>query len=399
MSTVVYSNNTSASNATALVISPTGWGSVGDDALLRGGCQLLLARGMKVLILTGAGRAQWEQVLSDLNVRVITQNELLSVLFFSSTYRINHVYIIGADIMDGGYGAGAPVKRLLLARFLKYLGKKISIISYSFNKNPLADVLKGFQRLGSRARYALRDRQSLVRFEETTGLKGTLVADIGFLAQPAHTPQIDELIEWCDQVRSEGGVVVFVNLNVGPFHKSAATKGCTPAEIVNSMLQVLAELKLRHNLPLAVAVVPHDFREVEQPWSDVALAESLHKGLKPIFADRVRMVPTPFNSAEMCAMASAADLVITGRMHLAILSIAAGTPPVSFTYQDKFEGMYEHVFADRSDLMLSSETLLSSPGEIADSIKRTLDRRSKLEAEILENRLHIVSLAEKNFSI
>ena len=37
------------------------------------------------------------------------------------------------------------------------------------------------------------------------------------------------------------------------------------------------------------------------------------------------------------------DLVLTGRMHLAIAALGMGTPPLCVAYMDKFEGLF-HLF-------------------------------------------------------
>jgi polysaccharide pyruvyl transferase WcaK-like protein len=307
------------------------------------------------------------------------------------------VFFIGADIMDGGYRENVATRRLVLAWLMHCLGKRVSIVSFSFNTMPKSGVLRAFHRLGSGARYAVRDRQSLRRFESATGLRGALAADIGFLAVPALAPRFTSLVGWMAEAKRDRFHVLFVNLNVAPFRWDATTRNCSTERLVGAIHAALVSVQSRIESGLAVVVVPHDFRNATEAWSDLGLAQALDDRLKSDFDGRHTRVQAPFNSAEICALLESADIVVTGRMHLAILAIAAGVPPLSFTYQDKFEGMYEDVFSAPRDLILSCATLLNSPDLVADSILAALEKRIALQLEIAEKLSGLKASALANF--
>lgn len=382
----------------ALVIAPTGWGSVGDDALLRGSCRTLHALSVEPIVLVGSDQKTWQNELKSANAKVISTHQLFSPSGLLTIKNVRDVFVIGADIIDGGYGAKAPIRRLTLARILKLIGKRVAVISFSFNKHPDPEVVKAFCKLGNRVRYACRDRRSRERFELATGLSAELVADVGFLTEATDSPSGAELINWANQQRQDGNVLIYVNLSIGPFRSDPHTNEQPPEKIVDRMAACVNQLRQMLNGRLSVCVLPHDFRNPAKPWSDESLASALFAALEPVFGKRVRTVSTPFNSSEVCSMVKAADLVITGRMHLAIIALTAGVLPVSFTYQDKFEGMYEHFFADPSPLILPANELIFDHRSIATKLHALLAARQKWLKKLRDNHQKVVNASLRNFS-
>jgi polysaccharide pyruvyl transferase WcaK-like protein len=389
---------TVSAKRSVLVIASSGWwGSVGDDALLRTTCATLSEAGNKTYVLVNHDIEKWQEALEVCSATVLGPRQFLTPTHLMTALRLDAVYVIGADIMDGGFDIIAVKRRLFLASLFRLLGKKVSIINFSFNRQPKPEVLSGFQKLGAKVRYTARDRRSLARFELATGLRATPVADVGFLTRPEHSPRVNTFALWANEMRTEGRTLLMINTAIVPFRSNPATSSATPDDIARALQEALVNLDGREGINLAIAVAPHDFRFTNNPESDVSLATTLHERLQAHFGDRLCIVPTPFNSAEICAMATHVDMVVTGRMHLEILSLTAGVVPVSFTYQDKFEGMYEHVFAQSGNLMLSTQTLMETPSAIADALMAILDQQQNLHVEIAAARPRVIEAARKNF--
>ncbi|MEJ1356470.1 MAG: polysaccharide pyruvyl transferase family protein [Candidatus Sedimenticola sp. (ex Thyasira tokunagai)] len=384
----------------ALVIAPSGWwGSVGDDALIRSTSTALRENGFEVFVLVNREHHKWQNALQQCGVSIICPSMIFTPQGIKMLLMIDDVYVIGADIMDGGYDTKAITKRFTLAKILRMFGKSIFVISFSFNKKPKKEVLQACKMLGKDAKYKVRDPRSLDRFKEATGLSAECVADVGFLTRAKNSSSIADFKSWADHKRKKGFTLLLVNTSIGPFRSNPRTSHYSPDEVVDAIAVVLKELKRLHLPQLAIGIVPHDFRNSNKAWSDMALAEALHVRLKPDMDNDIQIVPTPFDSPEMCAMAASSDLVITGRMHLAIISITAGVVPVSFTYQDKFEGMYEHVFDKSDKLMQPTDLLFDDPKAIADQFKQILDAREGLCMEIAASRNQIIAKAMRNFTL
>ena len=73
------------------------------------------------------------------------------------------------------------------------------------------------------------------------------------------------------------------------------------------------------------------------------MAEDCYNAFTATFPDRVEMLRPPLNAWELKHLAGMVDLVLTGRMHLAIAALGMGTPPLCVAYMDKFEGLF-HLF-------------------------------------------------------
>jgi polysaccharide pyruvyl transferase WcaK-like protein len=67
----------------------------------------------------------------------------------------------------------------------------------------------------------------------------------------------------------------------------------------------------------------------------------LQEMLTPDFADRIHSMPVTLDSWEIKALSGQVDLVLTGRMHLAIAALGMGTPAFCTVYQGKFEGLMQ----------------------------------------------------------
>jgi polysaccharide pyruvyl transferase WcaK-like protein len=91
--------------------------------------------------------------------------------------------------------------------------------------------------------------------------------------------------------------------------------------------------------PLSFLLIPHDVRG---KVSDVSLAKALLESILPEIKPYCMQVPAPCRAAEIKAICADIDIVLSGKMHLAIACLGQGTPVACVTYQDKFEGLFKH---------------------------------------------------------
>lgn len=83
-------------------------------------------------------------------------------------------------------------------------------------------------------------------------------------------------------------------------------------------------------------------------------------------------------------------------MHFAIAALGQGTPPVSFVYQGKFEGLMQHFGLESEGLMLASDADgTGAPGSAAleAATARAADLRRRIETALPR----VVALARSNF--
>lgn len=106
---------------------------------------------------------------------------------------------------------------------------------------------------------------------------------------------------------------------------------------------------------------------------------------------RVLFVNRLLDPSEIRALTKNAEVVVTGRMHLAIMALSQGTPAFVVSTQGKVEGLAE--LFETPDLLLEP-----SPGFGAAAIERLAPARLEAFRRKVAERLSMVTgLASRNF--
>src|SRR5690606_26545186 len=107
----------------------------------------------------------------------------------------------------------------------------------------------------------------------------------------------------------------------------------------------------------SVLLVPHDVRTER---SDRVIAAEIAAGVGVDLAPHIHAfhAETP---GQLKALLAGVDLIVTGRMHAAIIALGAHTPALSFAYANKFEGLYRHLELDPAEMILDLQHLHADP--------------------------------------
>lgn len=361
-------------------------GSMGDLAMLTGLLQSLRTRNPDATFTLIGTRDHSLDVpgIGEIPVVAAWVGKTGSVAF-DNVIRQNHaLFVMGADILDGKYGAA------LVARIVDYcnhsvlLGIPASTLGFSFNSHPRSPAIHALSRLHPWVTVNVRDQLSLDRFQQATGIPATLCADSAFLLPPATAPE-PESEAWINTMRETGRSPVGVNLNIHALQPALSKLG------MDALITHLAQqLKLAgETSKLAFMLIPHDLK----PQSgDMAMLQALEKQLRHNAFPHVRytLINRPDTIKRVTGLL---DLVITGRMHLAIASLGSGTPILSITYQDKFEGLYQH-------FGLSIEHTITPMQCLSDALSirvgRTHMQRHELHKRICASLPQVMTLASQN---
>jgi colanic acid/amylovoran biosynthesis protein len=139
-------------------------------------------------------------------------------------------------------------------------------------------------------------------------------------------------------------------------------------------------------------LIPHDFKSQS---GDMAMLHALEKKLRHDGFTHVRY--TPINRPDKIKrIVGLLDLVITGRMHLAIASLGCGTPTLSITYQDKFEGLYQHFGLPFEHIIAPMQCL---GDELLARINHAFTQRHDNREHILASLPQVKALALRNLVI
>lgn len=256
-------------------------------------------------------------------------------LAFDSLIRQHHaLFVMGADILDGKYGTALVQRIADYCNHSVQLGIPATILGFSFNHEPRYPAVHALARLHPLVTVNVRDQPSLDRFTQATGTPATLCADVAFLMPPATEPE-PETEGWIATMRAAGRSPVGVNLNAHALAPALAQVG------INTLLTRLAEQlsQAGEANQLALMLIPHDLKPQA---GDVTMLRAIEIQLRQNGFPHVRYTPID-RPDRIKRVVGQLDLVVTGRMHLAIASLGNGTPVLSITYQDKFEGLYQHV--------------------------------------------------------
>lgn len=276
--------------------------------------------------------------------------------------------VVGADVMDGAYVERASVGRSLLARRAAELGFDSRIAGFSWNATPRAGAKAALQAAArSGAALYVRDPISAERARgdalpviETADLVFT-AGTVDKAAPGRYLPDL-EATDRLALVNASGLVDTAVHAYVG----------------------MIASLRAQG---LRVAIIPH----VSRPGADDL---PLCRAIAVAYADDpgVTLIAQLLGPREIRGLGARAELTVTGRMHLAVMSMLAGTPSVTVATQGKVEGLMQ---------LFGTPQLCVAPGDGFDSRLREAVERAVVDAATLRRAItrhlpDVVALAWRN---
>lgn len=306
---------------------------------------------------------------------------------FDRLLRQHHALIgLGADVLDGKYGASLVCRFVAYCNHAARLGIPATITGFSFNSTPRRPAVHALSRLHPDVRINVRDQFSLQRFSDSVRRSAVLCADIAFLMEPSNEsdPETDQ---WIREMRIAGRIPVGVNMNAHAFAQVISETGAP--NLVESMARQLVKAAERESL--AYLLIPHD---VKPQSGDIKLLRLLDDALRESEFTFVHYTLST-DPSRIKRTTGLLDLVITGRMHLAIAALGMNTPILSISYQDKFEGLYEHFDQSPEDMIQPQQCVTNS---LSEHISSAIARRSATRTTISGNLLIIRDLALRNIN-
>jgi polysaccharide pyruvyl transferase WcaK-like protein len=383
----------------ALIIASGGVGSIGDEAMLIAAASTARNHGIASATLVSFGKDKpwpllpgYDRVL-DLSSRFLTDFWDTCPDWLEALGDATHFLIIGADIMDGHYSPNQCRRRVAMAHLAEAAGVRTTILGFSFNDSPHPLAVAALDSLPATIKINARDAISMERLSRALTRPVDLSADIAFQLIPAERSDLmDAVLPWIDEQQSSGRLVIGINAN---FLAAPAAMRCDGGQpLIDAYASELAAFAA-DGPDLAYLLVPHDYRSVSGLPNDQQVAESIARALPEPLQQRTSVVPAPAKAPEIKAIAGRLDLVVTGRMHLAIAAIGGGTPAGGVVYQDKFEGLYRHL--DLPPLCFDPARL-SEHGAFADFLAHLVERREEFAATIRTSLPRVHALADGNLA-
>ena len=310
-------------NGPLLVLTPVGNGNNGDQAML----DSLLAntRGEVILILAGAGSLSVGKEFGD-RVTALALPSLLAgppklrrhdlAKFEGLLARARRFAVMGADSIDGG-SIRTSLTRFGLLSMASRRGIPTAVLGFSWREDPPRSVARAMKALDGSVLFLLRDPVSYDRVGRLGISSRDLVADMAFNLEGAPAVSNSELAAWLD--RGQAFAVVNVSGLVG-----------RKLDQRRDIVQIVDHI---HSQGLRILFLPHVIRDTDNDLEEIWRVARDARRVGDFVVDSML---TP---AEVRFVASQAIFSITGRMHLAILSLSGGTPAIPMSTAGKVAGL------------------------------------------------------------
>ncbi|NQX28015.1 polysaccharide pyruvyl transferase family protein [Microbacteriaceae bacterium VKM Ac-2854] len=323
-------NRTSAANSNGefdtIIVAPSGGGSIGDQALVEGALRKLSG---KVLVISRAADSYRTKDFSgDVVVegmpRLITGGAIGNVRgaaeLLGRLKRNGRLVVIGADVMDGLYNPSDSVARFEIARQASKRGFRAALLPFSWNETPRPSARRAAL-LASKAGVDIyaRDPESFKRLR-ALGVAVTESADLVFNDDRLSSAErINEIMSVITDRRDE---TVIVNVSGLVSSKPGLLEAYV--DVVNAVLEK----------GYSVLILPHDLRK---GVNDLDYCRQLANHFTT--DGRVGLVPDEISPSDIRGVSTAASFIVTGRMHLAVMSLMNGRPNVALSVQGKVFGL------------------------------------------------------------
>jgi colanic acid/amylovoran biosynthesis protein len=285
------------------------------------------------------------------------------------------LFVVGADIMDGNYNRQASIGRAHVACLASFSGIPASILGFSWSPAPDEAASRELRFAASTGvRLMARDPGSFRRLEESGFSNVLLVADMVFMARSIDDAAASRVLEDIGV-----GAKPFVLVNASAMVQRRVDQTAAYVKFIRDLQRV----------GLEVVLLPHVSRS---SGDDLDPQGAIEVELDAAEVKAVRALLSPATILGLCARAS---FVVTGRMHLGVMALLVGVPPVILSTQGKVEGLYEHFEIGRLCVDPSGALKLDLSAEV-EYLHSHLD---EYRAQIRSRLTVVKSLAELNFEL
>jgi colanic acid/amylovoran biosynthesis protein len=360
----------------SVLIPAPGGGNIGDQAMLES--FLKNVDGHKLIIKTNANTIDIPAKYAA-NVQVIEMPGLIYghlIKFVKDFLKLQTLmsstralYVIGADIMDGGYNKNASALRSYIAYFFAKNNIPARIFGFSWNSSPDPLALSAIKKAASHGVVlCARDPLSFERLEKAGVQNIRQVADMVFANESTQTDGIEDILDFCANKK-----IAIVNAS-GLIAKNI--------DQLNEYSKIINKLT---DKGYTIVLLPHVIRPGA---NDLPICQALSKKYPDAF-----LVERLLQPDQVKRLAQEAKIVVTGRMHLSIMSLNQLVPSIVLSTQGKVDGLMA-LFEVKE---LSVEPVQNFGTKVSDLIEQIDARYNDYKSSLSRNISLVRSLSARNF--
>lgn len=350
------------------IIAPDGFGSYGDEAVLRGVLNLIDSKSIKVI----TKREQlFSKNLNNFPKEIVEEYVPLSDLD-KVVVKTKKLIILGIDVLEGTYSVENSITRLKVANRIALKGGN-SYVFFSFGSDVAKEVLDYIDTMSDKVNFYLRDEISMRNFQLLTGRDAKYFPDMAFFVEKIRTPENKEIGRNLLKIKSEGYSLVGLNFSETAFRSmynefTYENKKKYVKDIIESILKSTKE-------KLYFGLLCHDVRHWNDYSSDADYQIIAEEVLKEMKYKQYILIDPSKTHIDLLNLLPAFDTVITGRIHLAIACFRSNVIPIIYTGNkkntsvnqiDKMRGMFIDRLGDASFVVNNEKELNLKINELLD---------------------------------
>lgn len=272
--------------------------------------------------------------------------------------------MVGADVMDGGYSSLESLSRMSILRIANRNEIPTRVLGFSWRPDAPPSLMKMLSKIGRNTKLFVRDPESFSHLA-ASGVNGIIQsADSAFTLDPD-----DFAIDCVELTGTKSGALACINVSALIARRGGAQEG---------LGHIVREL---HARGLRVVFLPHV--NTGKTNNDILACRYV---FEKYGAKEDVLIDEILSPQEVLSLVRNASIVITGRMHLAILSMIVGVPTITFETQNKVRGLYK-LFSLENLVVDPFSAYQESVSLQIDSILNTKDAREKIRRAVPNLRL------------
>lgn len=315
-----------------VILNSPGEGNIGDQAMFES--FVVNVEGPVLAIVKSADAYSLRQDHEDSRVEFLVLPALVYSKFvshFIDLWRFGRAVrgarsfsIMGADIMDGGYGQHSSLVEWNIAYSVHKSGVPSRILGFSWNGAASREIVHLARKAGKCGIQILpRDPDSYERLVQDNVQCVRQTADMVFAFKADQSADPDQPLSRSGAEHQSGDAPLAV-VNVSGLIGNRINQGPEYDVILNSL----------RRLGYRTVLLPH---VSHSNVDDIAATTSLRQN-SSLMSDCL-FIPKLMTPTEVQDLVAGAKIVITGRMHLSILALSMGTPAIVLATQGKVAGL------------------------------------------------------------
>jgi polysaccharide pyruvyl transferase WcaK-like protein len=366
------------------VVAPASPGSKGDEGMMRG-CLSLLMGSPEIVMLNPEPSPLWSDIYLDEEPRCFNEYTGAFSAFYGSITQNDVFIVVGADVIDGTCGLEPSLQRLKLIEAALAAGAAVHVFC-SFRSSVSGEIIAYLRRIQD-ARFYLRDLHSLKHFKDQTRLEAEFFPDLFIYCPSKETDRCRSVRKLLAEARIAGKSAIGLNFSEHAFRSFSDIHDSVHREkYVGNVLATLCSM-VKDPYFLLVA---NDTRSWENFPSDSDYQKIAYEWLrKNGYESGMSLLDPLITYPEILNLLDGLDMVVSGRMHLALAAFRSHVIPIclmgtgkGYSSADKMRGIFDK-FIGRTELVPSTTS------ELALAVTLVLNQKLVLK-EALEESLRAI---------